>query len=98
MKKENESNAIAIYAQYDMNIPAHKKAMENLEEYRRQTGLSLKDALLFILLAVDQNQETMDIKIPSVGGTKEIEKQTAAEFENLEIINFFDGYPEPDME
>lgn len=53
MKKINTDKK-NVFAKLDKNIPAQKKALDNLEEYQRRTGLTQKDALMFILLQLKQ--------------------------------------------
>lgn len=53
MKKMNIDKK-NVFAKLDKNIPAQKKALDNLEEYQRRTGLTQKDALVFILLQLNQ--------------------------------------------
>lgn len=65
-KKNTNSSMVTLYAELNKTIPAQKNALEVLEQYQKQMGLSRKDALVFILIAFGKQKGKTDfLQLPT---------------------------------
>lgn len=78
-KKNKNSSMVTLYAELNKNIPAQGNALAVLEEYQQQTGLSKKDALVFMLLAFGQMHVKQDV-LPFSAGTLSFGERPVADF------------------
>ena len=73
--KRKAENKVRIWAELDKSVEIHQKALDVLAEYQQRTGLSKKDALVFLLASCREQLDEGKL-IPTDGQQTESVKES----------------------